>query len=137
MRLGRSILLALLALSIAAFPLARGMAHALPQQAATAVADMDCCHEGEPCEKKADNCGSSAACVLKCSSLPGTLSAPIAVQPAVAQPARSAMLSAVFVSQSDNPPLPPPRLLALTDEVVPGRSERFAAATLGLSRFAA
>src|SRR5688572_11518899 len=109
MRLCRAMGFALLTLSIAAFPLARGMAHVLPQHT-EAAADMDCCHEGEPCEKKADTCDSSAACVLKCSSLPAALVAPLAVKSVEAASARLALLSAGFASPSDNPPLPPPRL---------------------------
>jgi hypothetical protein len=109
MHFGRAILVALIALSIAAFPLARGTAHALPQQTA-AAADIDCCHERGPCEKKADDCGSSAACVLKCSSLPGAIAAPAAVKPVKPALAKTAVISTDFTSPPDNPPLPPPRL---------------------------
>ena len=109
MRLCRAVILALLALSIAAFPLARGMAHVLPQHA-EAAADMECCHKGEPCEKKTNDCDSNPACVLKCSSLPGTLAAASSLEPERVALSKPSRLAALFVSLSDNPPLPPPRL---------------------------
>lgn len=109
MKVCRAILLVTIALSLATFPLARGVAHALPQQAAAAV-DKDCCHQGEPCEKKADDCGSSAACVLKCSSLPGALAAPVALRHLQAALAEPGLLEVNFPTTAENPPLPPPRL---------------------------
>jgi hypothetical protein len=99
----------MIAVSLAVFPLSRGVGHVLPQQSAAAL-DSGCCDKSEPCEKKTNDCGSTAACVLKCSSLPGAMAAPVTVQAVEAALLEPARLSAGFISPSDNPPLPPPRL---------------------------
>ena len=51
----RAIFVALVALSVAALPVAGGMARAAMSHDMTlAAGEGDCCHEGKPCEKKTE-----------------------------------------------------------------------------------
>jgi hypothetical protein len=105
----RAVLTALVVLSIALLPVASLNAQAYSVSAPSLHA-TDCCGDAEPCEKQTRDCGSSVACVLKCSSLPGAIAAPPAVKPVKTALAKPSLLSVDFASPFDNPPLPPPRL---------------------------
>ena len=80
MRIGRTILAVLVALSVAILP-AVGAA-VVTQSAAPAgmsmTDDMDCCpHKANPCEKAMEDCTAMATCALKCFNFAGTLSSAI------------------------------------------------------------
>ena len=111
MTLARTILVALVALSVAILPVASGMARAaMTHDASVAAGDGDCCHDGEPCEKKTNDCGSEAGCALKCFNFSGALTAPFAIALAASSLEQAALIVPGVPSPSDNPPLPPPRI---------------------------
>src|SRR4029079_10939325 len=99
MSIFRRILVSLVAMALAMLPLAGGFAHAngAPIMSLTSV-PVDCCPDGQPCEKAMHDCGSLAGCLLKCSSLSGALVAPFPM--------------ALTVSITERPPFALPRLLA-------------------------
>jgi hypothetical protein len=109
MHVGRIILTVLIAVALGAFPLGRGAVHALPQHSSVLMA-KGCCQDGGPCEHGKKDCGSSAACILKCSSLPASIAAPFEVHALSVILVRLAGISADPKSRTDNPPLPPPRV---------------------------
>ena len=81
MRIGRTILAILIALSVAILP-AAGAAVVSSQSAEPAgmfmTDDMDCCpHKANPCEKAMEDCTAMATCALKCFNFAGTLSSAI------------------------------------------------------------
>src|SRR6188474_2701110 len=110
MTLVRTIFVALVALSVAALPVAGGMARAAISHEMTLVGQGDCCHDGKPCEKKTDDCGSMAGCALKCFNYSAAVTAPDAVQLTFSALEKSAFIVRGVPSPSDNPPLPPPRV---------------------------
>ena len=73
----RTILVSLVAMAVAMLPLAGGFAHAngAPGMSVT-NGPVDCCPEGQPCEKTLHDCGSLAGCQLKCSGLSSAIVAP-------------------------------------------------------------
>ena len=113
MALVRTIFVVVVALSVAALPVAGGMARAAMSHGMTLAAgagDSDCCHEGQPCKKKTDDCGSMAGCALKCFNYSAALTAPHAVQLIFSSLEKSAFIVPGVPSPSDHPPLPPPRV---------------------------
>ena len=111
MRPVRAIFVALIALSVAALPVASGMARAAMTHQMTLVTGLiDCCHEGKPCQKKTDDCGSMAGCALKCFNYSAAVTAPHAVQLTFSSLEKAAFIVPGIPSPSDNPPLPPPRV---------------------------
>ena len=111
MKMVRAILVALIAISVAALPVASGMARAAMTHDVAVAAKGDCCHEGAPCErKKADDCDSMAGCALKCFNFSSTLMAPLAVMFMPSAMPRLAAAVPGAPSATYNPPLPPPRL---------------------------
>lgn len=111
MTLVRTIFVAVMAFSVAALPVAGGMARAaMSHEMTLAAGDGDCCHEGKPCEKKTDDCGSMAGCALKCFNYSPAVTAPHAVQLTFSSLEKSAFIVPSVPSPSDNPPLPPPRV---------------------------
>ena len=109
MRIGRTILVALVALSVAMLPVAAGMARAMAHDASV-TSHADCCPNDQPCEKKTDRCGSDAACVLNCFSLTGVVAAPFALALTATALERPALAMQTLRSPAENPPLPPPRV---------------------------
>jgi hypothetical protein len=112
MKILRAILVSLVALSVAALPVAGGMARAAMTHDAAIAAKGDCCHGSGPCEKqkKHDDCGSMGACALKCFNFSSTLSAPLYVALTSSAVTRLPLPASNVPFASDNPPLPPPRL---------------------------
>jgi len=111
MVLVRTIFVAVVALSVAALPVAGGMARAAMSHDMTlAAGDGGCCHEGQPCKKKSDDCGSMAGCALKCFNYAPAVAALDAVQLTFSSLLKSAFIVPGVPSPSDNPPLPPPRV---------------------------
>ena len=112
MTLVRTIFVAVMALSVAALPVAGGMARAgMSHEMTLAAGQADCCPEGKPCEKKkTDDCGSMAGCALKCFNYSAAVTAPHAVQLTFSILEKSAFIVPGVPSPSDNPPLPPPRV---------------------------
>jgi hypothetical protein len=108
MKAFRAIFVALIALSVAAVPAAGGIALAAMSHDMTDAGD--CCHEGQPCKKKTDDCGSMAGCALKCFNYSAVVMAPHAVQLTFSSVVKSAFIVPGVPSPSDNPPLPPPRV---------------------------
>jgi hypothetical protein len=111
MSLVRTIVVALVALSVAMLPVAGGMVRAaMSHDISVAASQGDCCPHGNSCEKKTGDCGSMAGCALKCSNLSGAVKAPfiVAVMPSASE--RTALIVPGVLSPSDHPPLPPPRV---------------------------
>jgi hypothetical protein len=114
MALARTILAVLIAASVALLPAAGGAAFKLqPSDAAemSAAEPMhDCCPpDANPCGKAMDNCGSMAACALKCFSFAGGTSS------LLQYPLTPAGLMPLFESdgfrpQTGSPPFRPPRI---------------------------
>lgn len=108
----RTMLVALIALSVAMLPVGGGMALAVDHDAQGVASHADCCPEGAPCEKKqkADHCGSSAACLLKCAGLAALTVAPVALSVPLPSLVKLALVPSAVRAQGEHPPLPPPRL---------------------------
>jgi hypothetical protein len=130
MRIGRTILALLIALSVAMLPAAAGTglrssasadmsstATDMPSSdmSATDMAAMDmsamegdCCpHKANPCDK-ADDCRTMATCVLKCFSFAGTAWSTITFPSSFAKLAVP-FGGAALPSQTGSPPFRPPR----------------------------
>ena len=106
----RAIFVAVVALSVAALPVASGMARAaMTHDASLAAPQTECCPQHEPCEKKTNDCGSVAGCALKCFNYSGTVTAPSVVALTASALEISALIVPGVPSRWDNPPLPPPR----------------------------
>jgi hypothetical protein len=105
----RTILVALVAMSVALLPVAGGMVVA--KSPVLTAAQSDCCAQGQPCQQKGTkDCGSLAGCALKCFSLSVAVVGPPAATMAASALAKFARIAQTFPSASDNPPLPPPRV---------------------------
>jgi hypothetical protein len=114
MRIGRTILAIITALSVATLPAAvgAGMSGKSPEPAdMSMMEDMtDCCpHKANPCEKAMDDCAAMATCVLKCFSFVGTLSS-IIVFPSACAKMATFFANNSFSSQTSSPPFRPPRV---------------------------
>ena len=113
MAFARTILAMFLSLSVAMLPAAVGVAFALKGQDATEVSAAepmhDCCPpKANPCDKTADDCGSMAACAMKCFGYTGSVS-PLMYLSAHAD-AVSLFESSDFHPQTGSPPFRPPRV---------------------------
>jgi hypothetical protein len=113
MRIGRTILALLIALSVAMLP-AAGVAIVSSQSAApegmSMTDDMDCCpHKANPCEKAMEDCATMATCALKCFSFTGTSSSTI-VFPSTSAKMTASFATNSFSSQTGSPPFRPPRI---------------------------
>jgi hypothetical protein len=110
MRIGRTILAVLIALSVAILP-AAGAAVASTQSGPAGMSmtdDMDCCpHKANPCDK-ADDCGTMATCALKCFSFAGTPSS-IFVFPSTFAKMTASFAANPLSSQTGTAPFRPPR----------------------------
>lgn len=119
MKVGRTIVVLLIALSIAALPAAGGIGVAVKATGhadmssmpdMSAMEDMDCClHTVNPCGKAMGGCSSMATCALKCFTFSGPASS------AVTFPSHLANLGPAFEtnpfdSQTGSPPFRPPRI---------------------------
>jgi len=111
MPIGRTILAALITLSVALLPAAAGGVAAQSPEAAemSAMDDMDCCPpKANPCDKAMGDCSSMAACALKCFSFSPSPFSEIAFPPQAA--ALHPLLGTnPFRSQAGSPPFRPPR----------------------------
>src|SRR5215472_3423310 len=113
MAFARTILAMLIALSLALLPAAAGAAFTLKAQDATEMSAAepmhDCCPpKANPCDKTTDDCGSMAACAMKCFGYSGDAS-PLVYLPTHAD-AVPLFESGDFHSQTGSPPFRPPRV---------------------------
>jgi hypothetical protein len=107
----RKFLTILVAAAIATLPLAGGFAQFIaPSDVTVSTVPLDCCDKGEPCAKTMPQCGAMAGCMVKCSGFFASLSAPFAVSRVTLVTERTPLAHQRAVSQSENPPLPPPRV---------------------------
>jgi hypothetical protein len=115
MKLARTLMALLIALSVALLPGAAGAGVGVKSADTSAdVTDMsamghDCCPpKADPCDKTMGDCSSMAACALKCFSFSATLFSTVVFPsflPSVAPPFESRL----FRSQIGSPPFRPPR----------------------------
>jgi hypothetical protein len=113
MKAAKTILVLLIALSVALLPRVGGASFATKAADTTVEAvmeDMDCCpSKSNPCDNAMDGCTSMATCALKCFSFtPGSLVSlryPVGVAGDIPLPFESA-----FHSQTSSPPFRPPRV---------------------------
>jgi len=116
MSLGRTIPALLIALSVAMLPAAAGARISIKStdMSATstdmsAMEDMDCCPPmTNPCDKAMGDCGSMAACALKCFSFATTSFSTIVFPSSFARMPASLAINP-FSSQTGHPPFRPPR----------------------------
>jgi len=121
MRIGRTIIALLVALSVAMLPAASGAAAGSKSPAAEdmSASDMsptdmsamegDCCpNKANPCAQM-DDCGSMATCALKCFSF-SSGSSSIIVFPSTFAKMATPFASNPFSSQTGTPPFRPPRV---------------------------
>ena len=115
MRIGRTILALLIAVSVAMMPAAAGAGiGAKSPPAEISAADMpavegNCCpHKANPCDR-ADDCGTMATCALKCFSFAGTSLSTI-VFPSKFAKIAVPFAGDSFLSQTGRPPFRPPRV---------------------------
>jgi hypothetical protein len=111
MRIGRTILAIIIALSVAVLPAAGGIGKSPKPADMSMMEDMtDCCpHKANPCEKAMDDCAAMATCVLKCFSFAGTLSS-IIIFPSASAKIATFFANNPFSSQTGSPPFRPPRV---------------------------
>jgi hypothetical protein len=132
MGIGRTILAALISLSVTLLPAAGSIApNSTPQStpksppmstsqdpmATHDAMDMsaagpmdDCCpHPADPCDKAMGGCTSMATCALKCFSFAGSVSSPLIYPRALAN-VLPLFESGIFRSQTSVPPFRPPRI---------------------------
>ena len=111
MTLVRTIFVAVVALSVAALPVASGMARAaMTLNASIAAPKTECCPHHQPCEKKTNDCGSVAGCAQKCFNHTGIIVSGAVSKPNAEAVARPALPSLGLNSNPTAPPLPPPRV---------------------------
>lgn len=113
MSIARTIVVLLIALSVAILPAAGSAgvsAKSLETAVTSATEDMpDCCPpKANPCEKATDVCAAMATCVLKCFSFFLGTSAVIVFPSAFAKMTAS-FAGNPFSSQAGSPPFRPPR----------------------------
>jgi hypothetical protein len=128
MGIGRTILAALISLSVTMLPAAGGAAFKStakstpmsssqdPMESQDAM-DMsaagpmdDCCpHPADPCDKAMGGCTSMATCALKCFSFAGSASSP-PIYPRALANVLPLFESGPFRSQTSSPPFRPPRI---------------------------
>ncbi len=106
----RSLIIIMLTAAVAALPLAGGIGNvASAASAASSMAEHGDCCDGNPCEKKkADGCGSTIGCMVKCSAMATpVLATSILGHTHNGDKANLVIKRPAFVA--DNPPSPPPR----------------------------
>jgi hypothetical protein len=109
MRLGRTIVALLIAVSVAMLPIAGGAVAAFNAAQFSAPATA---HHGSPCDetsKAVDDCASIAVCAVKCFNYAGTVLPVVLVVPvgSLLYPVRDGRL---LLSQIGSPPFRPPRV---------------------------
>jgi hypothetical protein len=116
MRIGRTIVAVLIALSVATLPAAIGFASgattAMEISASPAMPDCDHHHHNAPggkTQKSMDDCASMAGCALKCFNFTGTILAGIAYSSSASAALKPVHASNIFASQMGSPPFRPPR----------------------------
>ncbi len=103
-------MVALTTLSVAMLPVAAASARTFSAEASVAV-PLDCCPQAEHCDKQSKNdCGKSAACVLKCAGVSALPVAPAGVAFRPSASPQTSTLTGVATTLSPNPPSPPPRV---------------------------
>jgi hypothetical protein len=112
MSAGRTILVALIALSLAMLPAASSVAHAKSLEGLISAVPSDCCQHSKPCnhQKTSDGCGSKIGCALKCFNFTGIIVSGAVSKPNAEALARLALPSLGLNSNPTAPPLPPPRV---------------------------
>ena len=111
MNIGRTIVVVLVALSVALLPVAGGSVLALSLEKSLQTNMLDCCPHGKPCEKKPGNgCGSMAGCALTCFDFSGTMVSGIVARPVPAADIEPVLISLSVHLNPTAPPLPPPRV---------------------------
>jgi hypothetical protein len=114
MRIGRTLLAALISLSVTMLPAAGGLAvksisHDAMEMSADEPMDDCCPHAANPCDKAMGDCTSMATCPLKCFSFAGSDSSPH-VYPGTLANVLPWLESNSFRSQTSSPPFRPPRV---------------------------
>jgi hypothetical protein len=113
MRIGRTILTFLVALSLAMAPVAG--AFAMQKDAVTASNEVvasahECCDdEGMPAEHVMKECQASAGCTAKCFNFYAVIFSDVAMPPPIGG-TESCFVSNPFYSQTSSPPFRPPRV---------------------------
>jgi hypothetical protein len=111
MDFARTVLVALIALSVALLPVAGASTHAFAPGDIHVTAQSDCCPQGQDCAAPGKGeCGKAASCALKCSGVFAATLTPVGLSPAPLSAEKSVFLSESPTSRSTNPPLPPPRV---------------------------
>jgi hypothetical protein len=128
MRIGRTILAFLVALSLAMLPMAGifvasgdeamasdvvvASAHGCDNEAidsgVVAASAHDCCDQESPADHRMKECPASAACIAKCCNFYAVLFSEIAVLSTIAG-TEAYFVSNLFYSHTDSPPYRPPR----------------------------
>jgi hypothetical protein len=113
MRVGRTILALLVALSLALLPLSRPFAMASDETTAAteAVASQDhhCDHDGMPGDRGMKDCQASADCAAKCANAYAVVFSGVMI-PAPIGGMESSFISNPFHSLPASPPYRPPRI---------------------------
>jgi len=110
MRIGRTILAALIAISVAMVPMAAGAFAKMMDTPASMTLDDGCMHHGKKAgDKAADDCAAMAACALKCFNFSQPASATLNA-PHVVLAAMSERASPHVDSLQGLPPFRPPRI---------------------------
>jgi hypothetical protein len=111
MRIVRAALVAFIALSVAALPVAGAEMRVFSPDMSFNAAQPECCPQGQHCEKQAKgDCRKSAACALKCSSFSAATAAPSGLTLVPSPLQQTTLVAEIVRSPSVNPPLPPPRV---------------------------
>ena len=109
MSIARAIMVALTAFSVAMLPVAAASARTFSPE--TSITAPECCPEAQHCDKQSNNdCGKSAACVLKCAGVSALPVAPAGVAFRPSASPQTSTLTGVATTLSPNPPSPPPRV---------------------------
>jgi len=107
----RTLIVVLIAMSVAMLPIAGGMVVAKSPGVVLTAMQSDCCAQGQPCQQKGSkDCGSLAGCALKCFNFAAAMVGPAALTMPAPMLVKFALLAQPLPSASDNPPLPPPRV---------------------------
>lgn len=113
MRIGRTILAFLVALSLAMLPMAGAFAVPgdEPMSSDVGVASAhDCCdHESMPADRMMKDCQASAGCAAKCFNFYAVVFSGVAI-PSPIGGTESRFVSNPFCSQTTSPPYRPPRV---------------------------
>jgi hypothetical protein len=106
----RTILVALIALSVGILPIQAGTAMVGHASASNVMTQAHCCDQIQPCKAKTGGCELLPSCTLKCAS---AATAIMDVAPRISpltSTIRLPLLVAGILAATDNPPLPPPRV---------------------------